>query len=68
MIRKFERLGVIQQDPQDYVARYGPSLLDSATLVQKARNAGIIEDIVSYLKNYSETGIETYTISFSHLM
>ncbi|CAF4310952.1 unnamed protein product, partial [Rotaria magnacalcarata] len=34
-----------QEDPDDYIARYGRSLLDSATLVHEARNAGVVEDI-----------------------
>ncbi|CAF1044833.1 unnamed protein product [Rotaria sordida] len=33
------------ENPADYIARYGGSLLDSATLVQMARNAGVHEDI-----------------------
>ncbi|CAF4038832.1 unnamed protein product, partial [Rotaria sordida] len=44
-VRNFEKLDVIQEDPIAYVARYGLSLLDPATLVQQARNAGVIEDI-----------------------
>ncbi|CAF1125995.1 unnamed protein product [Rotaria sordida] len=43
--RKFEKLGVIRENPTDYVNRHGGSLLDSATLVQQARNAGVTEDI-----------------------
>ncbi|CAF3766808.1 unnamed protein product [Rotaria sordida] len=33
------------ENPADYIARYGGSLLDSATLVQTARNVGVYEDI-----------------------
>ncbi|CAF2589127.1 unnamed protein product [Rotaria sp. Silwood2] len=44
-VRKFQNLGVVQENPADYVVRYGTSLLDTATLVQQARNAGVIEDI-----------------------
>ena len=44
--RKFERLDVIREDPYDYKARFGTSLLDSSTLVQEAVNAGVHEDIV----------------------
>lgn len=47
MIRQFQRLGVTQQNPEAYVARYGVTLLDSATLVQQARTAGVVEDIVN---------------------
>ena len=47
IVRQFERLGVTQENPQAYVARYGASLLDASTLVQQARAAGVVEDIVS---------------------
>ncbi|CAF2867258.1 unnamed protein product [Rotaria sp. Silwood2] len=43
--RRFEKRGVTQENPDAYVARYGSSLLDPATLVQEARRAGVIEDI-----------------------
>ncbi|CAF4224370.1 unnamed protein product [Rotaria sp. Silwood2] len=45
IVRKFEQLDVTIENPEDYVARYRGSLLDSTTLVQEARNIGIIEDI-----------------------
>ncbi|CAF2696009.1 unnamed protein product [Rotaria sp. Silwood2] len=63
--RKFEKLGVTKENPDDYVARYGASLLDSATLVQQARNAGVIEDIsppVSSTLTYTNT--REYTTDF----
>ncbi len=47
IVRQFQRLGVTQENPQAYVSRYGVSLLDAATLVQQARAAGVVEDIVS---------------------
>lgn len=43
--RKFEKDGVVEGDPADYVARYGSSLLDSETLIRMARNAGVHEDL-----------------------
>ncbi len=49
VIRQFQRLGVTQENPQAYVARYGASLLDAAALVQQARTAGVVEDIVNAL-------------------
>ncbi|CAF1284023.1 unnamed protein product [Rotaria sordida] len=45
IVRKFEKLGVVQENPADYIARYGASLVDAVTLVQLARNAGVTEDI-----------------------
>ncbi|CAF1475215.1 unnamed protein product [Rotaria sordida] len=45
VVRKFNNLGVTQEDPESYRSRYGSSLLDSITLVQHARNAGVVEDI-----------------------
>jgi len=49
IVRQFQRLGVTQENPAAYVQRYGASLLDASTLVQQARSAGVVEDIVSYL-------------------
>lgn len=37
---------MVRENPADYIARYGDSLFDSATLVQMARNAGVFEDLV----------------------
>ena len=47
VVRQFEKDGVIREDPAHYVARYGGTLLDSSTLVQMARNAGVFEDLVN---------------------
>ena len=46
VIRQFQRLGVTPENPQAYIQRYGASLFDAQTLVQQARAAGVIEDIV----------------------
>ena len=46
VIRQFERLGVTPENPQAYIQRYGESLFDAQTLVQHARAAGVVEDIV----------------------
>jgi len=45
VVRQFQSLGVTQADPQAYRQQYGGSLLDSATFVQQARAAGVVEDI-----------------------
>lgn len=47
VIRQFQRLGITPENPQAYVERYGASLFDAQTLVQQARAAGVIEDIVT---------------------
>ncbi len=39
-------MGVTQENPQAYLQQYGAQLLDAATLVQQARAAGVVEDIV----------------------
>jgi len=39
-------LGVTLTNPQTYVQQYGASLLEASTLVQQARAAGVVEDIV----------------------
>ncbi len=46
IVRQFQRLGVTQENPQVYIQRYGVLLLDAQTLMQQARAAGVIEDIV----------------------
>jgi hypothetical protein len=46
IVRQFQRLGVTQENPQVYIQRYGVLLLDAQTLIQQARAAGVIEDIV----------------------
>ncbi|CAF4326742.1 unnamed protein product, partial [Rotaria sordida] len=45
VIRQFQRLGVTPENPQEYIQRYGALLLDSQTLIQQARVAGVVEDI-----------------------
>ena len=46
IVRQFQRLGVTLANPQAYVQQYGAQLLDAATLLQQARAAGVVEDIV----------------------
>jgi hypothetical protein len=48
VLRQFQRLGVTPENPQEYIQRYGASLFDTQTLLQQARAAGVVEDIVSY--------------------
>lgn len=48
VVRQFQRLGVAPEDPQAYLQRYGALLLDAQTLVQQARAAGVVEDIVRF--------------------
>ncbi|CAF1457329.1 unnamed protein product [Rotaria sp. Silwood1] len=45
VLRNVQCVGVIQADPQDYIRRYGASLLDSNTLERIARAAGVMENI-----------------------
>jgi len=45
VVRQFQRLGVTQENPQAYIARYGAQLIDAVTLLQQARAAGVVEDI-----------------------
>ena len=47
IVRQFQRLGVTQANPGAYVQQYGGQLLDAGTLLQQARSAGVVEDIVS---------------------
>ncbi|CAF0862551.1 unnamed protein product [Didymodactylos carnosus] len=45
VVRQFQRLGVTPENPQAYIARYGAQLQDAHSLLQAARQAGVIEDI-----------------------
>ncbi|CAF2666007.1 unnamed protein product [Rotaria sp. Silwood2] len=53
VLRQFQRLGISPENPQEYIQRYGALLIDSHTLVQQARAAGIIEDISAPVVNDS---------------
>ena len=70
VVRQFQRFGVTQENPQAYLARYGASLLDATSLVQQARAAGVVEDIVCIpsvlLENKKKT--RGKIISSSHLL
>ena len=46
IVRQFQRLGVVQANPQAYLQQYGAQLLEASALVQQARSAGVVEDIV----------------------
>jgi hypothetical protein len=47
VVRRFLNLGVQRANPNEYLARYGTQLEDSQSLVTHARQAGVVEDIVS---------------------
>ena len=47
VVRRFQNLGVQRANPAEYVARYGAQLEDAQTLISHARQAGVVEDIVS---------------------
>ncbi|CAF1471686.1 unnamed protein product, partial [Rotaria sp. Silwood1] len=53
IVRKFEKLDPTNANPEDYVARYRGSLLDPTTLVQQARNLGVVEDITPPVSSLS---------------
>lgn len=46
VVRQFQRLNVTQEDPRSYLQRYGDGLLDTQSLLQQARAAGVTEDLV----------------------
>jgi hypothetical protein len=59
VVRKFENLGVIEENPEAYRARYGATLLDTPTLLQYARNAGVVEDLaLPYTTGVPRLGVE----------
>ncbi|CAF0811393.1 unnamed protein product [Rotaria sordida] len=45
IVRRVQFLGVTQTDPLLYIQRYGGTLLDAFSLVQRARAAGVVENI-----------------------
>lgn len=51
VVQKFEQLEILEQNPEEYIAQYGSSLLDPEALLEQARAAGVIEDLVS-LRNW----------------
>ena len=62
-------MGITQENPEAYIKRYGDSLFDTHTLVQQARAAGVVEDIV----NNNSRKIQNYftfhfTVSRLHFM
>ncbi len=51
--RHFQKQNVIREDPQAYKNRFGEQLCDSTAVIQQARAAGVLEDLVKYfLKNF----------------
>ncbi len=57
-------MGVQRANPNEYVARYGAQLEDSQSLVTHARQAGVVEDIVSLFQFSSRSII----FPFRHLL
>lgn len=49
VVRSIQKLGVQPQNPQEYALRYGGTLLDSATLLARAQNVGVVADLVCYI-------------------
>ncbi|CAF1167209.1 unnamed protein product [Adineta steineri] len=45
VVREFQQLGVTREDPETYVHQYRTELLNTQTLIEKARASGVIEDI-----------------------
>lgn len=46
IIRNFQKQNVVREDPQAYVNLYGSLLCDPNLVIQQARAAGVIEDLV----------------------
>ncbi|CAF4371396.1 unnamed protein product [Rotaria sp. Silwood2] len=66
LIRRFENLGVTQENPDAYVARYRSTLLSPTALVQEARRFGVTEDIsppMSSSSMYTTTRGNSFTSS-----
>ncbi|UJR35351.1 hypothetical protein I4U23_028109 [Adineta vaga] len=68
VVRQIHRLDVQVQNPQDYIARYGHSLLDSTSLLTKVQQVGINEDLGLPVNNFNQsyqtdTNTENYVSS-----
>ena len=56
-----------RENPEHYRARYGSSLLDSATLIQRAREAGVDVDLVrSSIQQIDYTEVVCFSHSRNH--
>ena len=45
--RHFQKQNVIREDPQAYANRFGEKLCESAAVIEQARAAGVLEDLVN---------------------
>ena len=44
--RHFQKHNIVREDPQAYISRFGEQLCESSAVVQQARAAGVLEDLV----------------------
>ena len=51
VVRRFQNLGIQRANPTEYVQLYGSQLEDAQSLITHARQAGVVEDIVSLFFN-----------------
>ncbi|CAF0760214.1 unnamed protein product [Adineta steineri] len=69
VVRSVRRLGVQAQNPQEYVSRYGHTLLDASTLVAQAQQIGVNEDLgppsASFIQQYQTDNNIQYYLSGS---
>lgn len=62
-------MGIQRANPNEYVARYGAQLEDAQSLITHARQAGVVEDIVSQFKLTESMNCNgLFSISFSRLL
>lgn len=66
IIRKFKKLDPVRENPRDYAAHYGGSLLDSTAIVQEARKAGVYEDLVKRILFFSLFEFKNFQTMSSH--
>jgi hypothetical protein len=58
--RHFQKQNVIREDPQAYVNRFGEQLFEPNAVIQQARAAGVLEDLVN--------SFFSFTISFNFIL
>jgi len=44
--RHFQKQNVVREDPQAYTNRFGEQLFEPTAVIQQARAAGVVEDLV----------------------
>lgn len=64
IVRNFQKQNITREDPQAYLKRFGTQLFDSNIVIQKARAAGVVEDLVKNF--YFFTNYQIVYVNFNY--